>query len=108
MFGLVDEGVGNKYVVGAPAALGEGSLKGVGYIGILHKLHEAGVEDSCEKLAKAAGDGNWAVIDRVILGAFFVEGGNVGFLPWGGEVGCAVYVVEEVGEEGQAYWARSF
>ena len=37
-----------------------------------------------------------------------MEGGNVGFLPWGGEVGSAVNMVEEVGEEGQAYWARTF
>ena len=30
MFDLIDEGVGNDYMVGAPAALGERSLKGVG------------------------------------------------------------------------------
>ena len=74
MFGLVYEGVGNEYVVVAPAALGEGSLKGVGYIGILHKLHEVGVEDSCEKLAKAASDGNWMVICWVMLWSLFCGG----------------------------------
>ena len=37
-----------------------------------------------------------------------MEGGNVGFLPWSGEVGCLVDVVEKLGEEGQAPCALTF
>ena len=89
-------------MVSAPATLGESSLKGVGYICILHKLHKPSVEDACEKFSKTASDGNRTVICRVTLGAFFVEGGNVGFLPGGRKEGGMVNMTEEVGEEWQA------
>ena len=81
MFSLVYEGVGNEDVVGAPAALGKGPLEGVGYVGVFHKLHKVGVEDSSKEFAKATGDGYGAIICWVVFRAFFVEGGNIGFLP---------------------------
>ena len=36
-----------------------------------------------------------------------MEGGNIGFLPGGGKLGCLVNVVEEFGKEGQATWAST-
>ena len=37
-----------------------------------------------------------------------MEGGNIGFLPWGGELGCLINVVKKFSEEGQAPWACTF
>ena len=50
MFCLVNEGVGHKNMVSSSTTFGECSVKGVGNIGILHKLHEAGIEGACKEL----------------------------------------------------------
>ena len=86
MLGLVNEGISHENMVGSTAAFGEG----VGDIGLCHKVHEAGIEDTSEELAKAAGDGYGVVICGVLFGAFFMKDCDVGFLPWGGELGCLV------------------
>ena len=39
VFGLINEGICNKYVVGASTPIGEGSLEWVGHVGICHELH---------------------------------------------------------------------
>ena len=46
-------------------------------------------------------------ICRVMFGALFVEGGDICFFPKGREGGGVKYVIEELGEEWQAYGART-
>ena len=87
MFCLVNEGIGYKYMIGSTSAFGEGALEGVGDIGVCHEEHKAGIKDSSEKFAEATCDGYGAVICLVVFGCFFVEGRNIGVLPWGGELG---------------------
>ena len=91
VFCLVNEGINHKYVISSAWAFDEGALEGVGDIGICHEEHKAGVEVSSEKFAKATCDGYGAVICWVVFGAFFVEGGNIGILPRGGEIGRIPY-----------------
>ena len=70
-----------KYMVGSTAALGKGPLEGVGDVGVCHEVHKASVKNTSEELAKAASDGDGAVVSWVMFGAFFMEGGYIGFLP---------------------------
>ena len=50
MFSLVNKGVGYENMVGSSTTFSGCSLKGVGNIGVLHKLHEADFEGACEEL----------------------------------------------------------
>ena len=43
-------------------------------------MYKASIEDAGEKLAEATGDGDVTVVSWVMFGAFFVEGGYIGFL----------------------------
>ena len=48
--------------VGSTSAFSEGTLEGVGDIGICHKVHKVGIKDSSEEFAEATCDGYGAVI----------------------------------------------
>ena len=87
MFCLVNEGIGYKDMVGSTSAFSECALEGKGDIGICHKVHQVGIKDFSEEFAEATCDGHGAVICWVMFGAFFMEGSNIGILPWGGELG---------------------
>ena len=62
-------------------------LEGLRYVGVFHEVHEVGIEDAYKEHAETTCDGDRAVVCRIMLGAFFVEGGNVGFLPCFRELG---------------------
>ena len=50
VFCLVNEDVGHKDMVSSSTTFSECSLKRVGNIDILHKLHEAGIEGASKEL----------------------------------------------------------
>ena len=52
MFCLINEGIGYKDMVGSTSAFSEGTLEGMGDIGICHKVHETGIMDSSEEFAE--------------------------------------------------------
>ena len=73
MFGLVDKGIGNRNVVGASFPLCEGSFEGVGYVGVMHKLHETSIKDTGQHLPKAASGGYGSVVSRILFRPLLME-----------------------------------
>ena len=81
-------------MVCASFSLGEGTLEGVGYVCLLHEMHESGVKDAGEQFAETAGNRYWTVVCRNLFRSPFMEGCDICRLPWGWEVRRGIYSVE--------------
>ena len=60
-------------MVCASFSLGEGTLEGVGYVCLLHEMHESGIKDAGEQFAETAGNRDWTVVGWVLFRSPFVQ-----------------------------------
>ena len=77
MLCLVYESIRQEDVIRPSFALGKRPLEGVGYVSLLHKVHQPSIEDASKQLAETAGDRDWSVIGGILLRPFLVQRGDI-------------------------------